>query len=212
MKTKSILSTCLALLLTTAAYSQENGTKDYLWSSHGKKGTRTFGLYGGLYGTYSTVAKKSAHWFSARLGVAINHRWGIGLSGSVLNYDYELNDIVVDGTYRLQAGSSGLFIERMFNITDWSKLNLSWTTGAGVVFYEYNKEYREERPWYEETIDTENFASNELGLELQFKTFGKWWVGFYGSYRFTSPIMLMGTEEHFLNNYSAGISLKYGLF
>ncbi|MFH0756728.1 MAG: hypothetical protein V2B15_05530 [Bacteroidota bacterium] len=211
MKTNALLSIVLALVLSGVAYSQETSSTDDNWSVQGKNRTRTLGFYGGLYGAYSPVGDRSAQWYSARVGVSFNHRWGIGLAGSVLNYDYELSELVTDGTYRLQAGYTGMFVERMLNLAPWSKINLSWTSGAGVAFYQYNKDFREDRPWYEETIDTENFAANELGLELQFKTFGRWWAGLYGSYRLTSPIKLMGTDERFLTDFSAGVSLKYGL-
>ena len=212
MKKNAFISIGLAFILSTAMYCQENSSKDYNWSCQKNQKTHTLGLYGGVYGSYSPVGDRPAQWFTARMGVSFNHRWGFGLAGSVLNYDYELDELVNDGTYRLQAGFTGMFIERMFSLTEWSKLNLSWTTGMGRAFYQYNKDFREDRPWYEETIDTEDFAANELGLELQFKTFGKLWAGLYGSYRLSSPIMLMGTDEDFLTDYSVGVSVKYGLF
>jgi hypothetical protein len=53
---------------------------------------------------------------------------------------------------------------------------------------------------------------NEIGLDMHFRTIGKWWLGAYGSYKFTSPIELIGTEKYFLQNYSVGVSVKYGIF
>lgn len=212
MKTKVFITSAILLLATINVNAQESASKNYVRQWQGKNKTHTLGYYGGIYGTYSPVDNRSAQWISGRLGVVIDRHWGIGIAGSMLNYDYKLNEVVNDGTYRLQAAFTGIFIEYLIPIKEWGKINFSWTTGKGTTFYQYDKEFQEIRPWYQEIIDVEDFAANELGIEVQFRTFRKWWVGAYGSYRLTSPIKLMGQDDFFLRNYSVGVSIKYGIF
>lgn len=212
MKTKVFIVSAILLLVIMTTKAQDQTSKSYVWQWQGKTKTHTLGYYGGIYGTYSPVDNRSAQWLSGRLGVVIDKHWGLGIAGSALNYDYHLYKVVNDGTYRLQAGFAGMFIEYLIPIKEWGKVSFSWTTGKGTAFYQYDKDYRENRPWYQEIIDTEDFAVNELGMEVQFRTFRKWWIGAYGSYRLTSPIELMGQDDFFLRNYSVGVSIKYGIF
>jgi len=212
MKAKTLIFIAIITIAGLNVSGQELSPKNHIWSYNGKNKTHTLGLYGSLYGSYSPVENRAAQWYGGKIGLVLDNRWGIGIAGSVLNYDYNLNQLVSDGTYRLQAGFAGLFVEYILPVSNWAKFSISWTSGTGSAFYEYNKEFRESRPWYQEIIDTETFNVNEIGLDMHFRTIGKWWLGAYGSYKFTSPIELTGTDNYFLQNYSVGISVKYGIF
>ena len=212
MKTKIWMTTVLTILLGLNAMTQEKARKNYLWSYEGKNKTHTLGMYGGLSGTYSTFSDQPAMWLNGKAGLVFDGRWAIGFAGSAINYDHELDELVDDGTYRLQAGYSGLFVEHIVPIKDWAKFSVSWTTGMGLAFYQYNREFRENRPWYNEYIDVERFAANEFGAEFMVRLAGNWWIGAKGSYRDTSPVKLEGVDEDAFEKLNAGITVRYGIF
>lgn len=212
MKTKVFIATAILVFVSVFAKSQNNEHKDHIWSYEGKKKNHTIGSYVGLSGTYSPLKGENSYWLGGRIGIVFDKKWTIGVGGSLLDYDKHLDELVTDGTYRLQAGYGGLFVERLFSIQDWGKIGLSWLSGSGVTFFEYDKEYAESREWYQEIIDIEDFAINELGIELQLRVYRNWWLGAQASYRLTSPIELKGEDEFFLRDYSVGITVKYGIF
>lgn len=211
MKTKVLIASAIMIMLTLNCIAQE-ASKSHVWTYTGKEKVHTLGIFGGLSGSYSEVLDKPASWFGAKAGVVLDKRWGIGLAGYTLNYDRALSKVVSDGTYHLESSYSGLFLQHIIPIKDWGKFNVSWLTAMGVAMYTYDREFRDDRPWYEETIDKDHFAVNEFGTEFQVRIKGNWWAGINASYRFTSPINLVGADEQFLRNYTAGLSLHYGIF
>lgn len=212
MKTKMFLIFILSSLISVQTYSQKKERKDYVWQYNGKNKTHTVGLYGGLYGSYSPVNSDAAGYLGYRIGVVFDHRFGIGLAAYGLSYDRTLKEIVSDGNYHLQAGYAGLFLEYIQPISKNLKASVSMLMAQGVALYQYDKDYREGKEWYQETIDRDNFHVTEPGIEIQTRIAGNWWIGANATYRLTSPIKMMGTNESMLQNYSAGISLKYGVF
>ena len=209
----SLLLSTLGISYPLQAQFQKAENENYLWTyTNSDDETKTIGLYGSISGSYSTVFSDPVGYLGARGGVVINEKWGIGLAGYALNYDKALSTLVDDGTYRMQAGYTGLYVEYMMNLTQRSKLSLYILSGEGIVFYEYDKEFREDRNWYEEVIDQETFAVFEPGAEFQYRISQKWWIGAQVSYRTTSPIKLEGADENFLEQVNTGIFFKYGLF
>lgn len=212
MKTKVNIVSAILVISSLVLKAQENNYKDHIWSFEGKKHTHTIGSYLSLSGSYSPLKNDDAYWLGGRIGVVFDKRWSIGVGGNVLDYDKHLDQLVNDGTYRLEAGYAGLFLEHIVPLKDWGKISFSNLSGLGITSLKYDKEYAESRPWYEETIDTENFSSNEFGLELQIRVYENWWLGAHANYRLTSPIELEGEDDFFLRDYSAGISITWGIF
>lgn len=212
MKTKVIIASAILILASVIVKAQETERKNYIWSFEGKKKNHTVGSYVGLSGTYSPLKSDDAYWLGGRIGIVFDKKWTIGIGGNALDYDHKLSQLVNDGTYRLQAGYAGFFIERLFPLKDWGKIGVSWLSGKGITYFQYDKEYAESRPWYDEIIDVEDFAINELGVEFQVRVYRNWWLGAQASYRLTSPIELQGEDDFFLRDYSVGISAKWGIF
>jgi hypothetical protein len=192
--------------------AQDNMTKDYLWKYQGKKKEHTIGGYLGLSGSYTDVMGKPAGLLGGQIGIVIDKRYTIGLMGNALWYDYTLDDAVETGTYHLECGYSGLFFEYMQPIGARVKISLSVATGMGIAKYTYDKEYRDTLAWYQRTIDTHDFSFIEPGAGVLVKVAPKWWLGLNGSYRATSPVKLPATSEQVLNNFSAGVTVRFGLF
>lgn len=211
MNTKARILSIAVIFLSVTLNAQETGNKSHIWSFEGKK-IKSIGTYISLSGTYSPLNNNDAYWLGGRIGLVFNDRWTIGIGGNALDYDHQLTTLVNDGTYRLQAAYGGMFIEHLIPLKDWGKFGVSWLSGKGLTYFQYDKEYAESRSWYDEIIDVEDFAVNELGVEFQIRVYKNWWLGAQASYRLTSPIELEGENDYFLKDYSAGISVKWGLF
>ncbi len=211
MKTKIIIAALMFLAFSFQAFSQET-TKDYLWSYQGKNKTKTLGLYGELSGSYTELLTKPAANFGVKAGLVFNKRLTVGLAAYGLSYDRKFNSLVSDGTYHLEAGYSGAFVEYLQPIGDRFKVGASIFSGTGITMYKYDKDYAEARPWYDEVIDQETFAVFEPGVSILGRIGGHWWLGINGSYRTTSPVKLKETSENFLESFNAGVGIRYGIF
>jgi hypothetical protein len=204
MKTKIIFIFLISLTFTL--FSQ-NGNKESLFSI----GDYNLGGYVGVNGKHTTYESKGAGFVDLRAAVIFESGWGIGLDASGLYYDKKLSTLVSDGTYHIEAGYVGIFIEKMFELSEDFNFSISYLMANGVAKYTYDKEYRQSKLWYEETIDQTTFFVSEPSMEIQHRVFGNWWIGLSGSYRMTSPIKMIGTSESFLNKFNGGITIKYGI-
>lgn len=209
---RTIIVSVLFVLVGLLALAQENESKNYLFTLNGKNKTHEIGLYGGLSGTYSQTLSEPSGWLGAKVGVVFNHKWAFGWAASGLYFDHGLDALVSDGTYHLEAGYAGMFAEYMLPLGKNVKVSFSILSGAGLAVYRYDKDFAENRPWYQEIIDQETFAVFEPGIDLMGRVSKRWWLGLNGSYRNTSPVKLTGTNELFLNKFNGGISLRYGIF
>lgn len=209
---KTIILNLLIVFTTVGTWAQEKDAGNYLFTIKGKNKPHEVGLYGSLSGSYSETLLKPSGWLGGRVGVVFNHRWAFGWAGNALYFDRKLDQLVTDGTYHLQAGYAGLFAEYMQPLGKNLKINFSIVSGAGLAFYQYDKDFAEDRPWYQEKIDQETFHVFEPGVELMARISKRWWLGINGSYRNTSPVKLMGTDERLFNKFNGGLSIRYGIF
>jgi hypothetical protein len=203
------LNTLFSLVLITAitAFGQIDATPQITqWGDH------AIGGYVSAGASYSTVDTDPAGYLDLRAALTIDGRWAIGLAGSALNYDKELTALVSDGTYRLQSGYVGLFIERLFTLSSAWTLSASFMSGQGTAFYQYDKEYRKEKVWSEEVIDRTSYGVQVLSLDLHRRLTDRLWLGITGSVRNTSPLRLLETPDDLFKTLNGGISLKYGIF
>jgi len=212
MKTKVFILAVIVSFIIISVKGQSKEDSNFLWTIKCKNKTHTIGLYGGLYGSYSEVMNKTAYYLGYRIGSVWNHRWGIGLAGYGLDFDRKLSKVVSDGTYHLEAGYAGVFIEYFQPLGKKCKLSFSLVTATGLAIYKYDKEFVAGRPWYNVKIDQATFQVFEPGIELETKICKRWWIGINATYRNTSPVKLIGTDEKIFNNFTKGISLKYGIF
>lgn len=207
MKTKLLI--ILSFFLSLNAFAQNSNSLFTL-----KWGEDNYSI-GGYIGTnlkYSTYESNPAGYVDFNAAFTINRKWAVGVSVTGLYYDKKLQKIVNDGTYHVYAGYTGIFIERMFSVSDNTIFSLSVLSGQGEAYYKYDREYREEHPWYQEIIDTETIYVIEPSVNIQHKISKNFYLGLTGSYRFTSPLRLTGTSDNSLKTFSGGLSIKYGVF
>ena len=205
MKTKLLLLVSLALAATFIAQPKE---KNYLFTL----GETNLGGYLALGGKYTTVNSDNAGILDFRAALTFESGWAVGFGASGFSYDKKLSALVSDGTYHLEAGYAGFFVEKIFSITDDFKLSASVLMASGLTKYRYDKDYRKDKTWAEETIDQTTFYVTEPAIEVTHRIAGNWWVALSGSYRLSSPVQMIGTDEEIFKNFGGGISFKYGLF
>ncbi len=206
--------TLLAIIfstITSGMMAQEKSEKSYLWKYQGKKKEQYVGGYLGLSGSYTDVMGKGAGWLGGRIGVVFNHRFTVGVTGSALWYDYRLDELTASGTYHLETGYAGVFGEYMQPLGNRFKLGFSLVLGQGLAKFTYDRDFREDKPWYEQTIDQQVYSVTEPGVEALVRVAPKWWVGVNGSWRFTSPVGLKHTPDDLFQNFSGGVSVRFGL-
>ncbi len=203
---KQIAALIAALIVSLTTFAQ--GETKHLFTID----DTPIGGYIGVNGRYATVESNSAGILDGKIVAVIDGDWGVGFSFSVLNYDRTLGRVVNDGTYRMNAGYAGIYVERIFKLGDDFRLSASITSGMGEVFYQYDKEYRKEKVWSEEIIDRTTFAVFEPAIEIDYNIGGNYWIGIMGAFRNTSPVELIGLDENVFQKFTGGITFKYGLF
>ncbi len=203
---KSAILTIALFFLTIVSFGQERENHFTTW------GDTEIGGYVGLSGRVTEIGDDVYPVLDAKAVIVLNGSWGLGVTGSAFDYDESLSELVDDGTYRLEAAYGGFFVEKIFSINENFKLALSIGTGAGTAQYRYEKDYRKEKRWTEEYIDVVQFAFFEPGIEIEHRIAGNFWIGATGSFRNTSPLELIGTDDQLLQSWNAGVSVKYGIF
>jgi hypothetical protein len=214
MKLKYVLGLIgtMMFLSSQSVNAQDDALKNHIWAYQGKKAKQHLGGYLSLNGLYHSLDGEPTGFLGAKGGLTWNSKWGFGLMGQALWYDKALNEVVNDGTYHLQAGMAGLYVSYMIPIQEKWRLNFILTSGSGVALYQYDKDSREGKPWYEEIIDRDTFSFIQPTVEIKRYLGGKWWLGAEVSFRSTSEINLDGVPSDFLSGVNPGISLTYGLF
>lgn len=212
---KQILTLAALTFFATAALAQDQVSPPAEGTSHAMfttSGGHEIGLTLGVGGRYTTLFGDDAATLDLRGAFTVDRRWVIGLTGSAFNYDHTLRELVDDGSYRFEAAYGGLFVERWFGLGDDAILSIGVATGYGEAAYRYDKEYRKDKRWTEESIDRTTFAFFEPSVGLQVRLAGRVWLGAVASYRNTSPVDLLGTPETVFQQWSAGLQIGYGLF
>lgn len=213
MKTnKRRMTTVLTLMMVTATCGLLQASDNYLLSWQSKTNTHTLGAYLEVNGSYASVRNEPSGYLGYKLVGVLCERVGIGLAQKALWHDYDLNTLVNDGEYQLQAGFSGLYLEYLLPVGDRLRFSFSLTSGYGLAQYEYKKDYFAAHRWYERIIDQDVFHFNEPALGCLFRLSRHWWMGADVSFKAVGDLNLMGTDNAVLNGLSAGISIKYGIF
>lgn len=205
MKRTFALTLAFTLLTLGSAFAQQEEAPFTI-------GDSKVGLSLGTSARYTTLFDEDAGLLELKGLLTFNRTWAVGLTGSALWYDKELHSLVDDGSYRMEMAYGGMVVERWFSLSQDLIFSVSVATGYGEVKYRYDKEYRKDKIWTEETIDQTTFAFFEPGIAMQWNISGRLWLGVAGSYRNTSPVELLGTDEDVFRKFNGGLTLTYGLF
>lgn len=205
MKHSIIIAIIFGFLLPAAIYSAEP-------SSRYTVGTVAIGGYMAITGKASTINVDHAGYVDLRTAATLDESWGIGIGVSGLYYDKKLSALVTDGTYHLNAGYMGFYVEKFFPLSNAVSVSVSLLSGIGAAEYLYDKEYRKQMRWSVEVIDRATFSVLEPGMEVSYRVSSELSIGMSGSYRTTSPILLINTSETLFDEFNYGVAMKWQFF
>jgi hypothetical protein len=171
------------------------------------------GGYGAFSIGYTTINSQDAVLIGGRGAWVIGHGFGLGMGG----YGF-LNDAVYNPVdqlnYALAGGYGGLLLEPI--LFGWFPVHLSFPilVGAGGVASttytaDWNDPYEHWDGYVEEA--TAYFVA-EFGMEVEFNLVRFFRLAIFGSYRYTSDIILVDTPVDALRGWSAGMTFKFGSF
>ncbi|NJN26952.1 MAG: hypothetical protein HC819_13715 [Cyclobacteriaceae bacterium] len=208
----TVLYCGLVFLTTGFLYAQDSEMKNHIWMYEGKKSQQRLGAYLAMDGVYHALDGQSTGLLGIRGALVWNSRWGVGLMGQALWYDEPLDEVVSEGTYHLQAGLAGLYIEYQIPLNENWRTSIMLASGSGLTLYQYDKDDREGKNWYEEIIDRDTFGFVQPTIEIRRKIGGLWWIGAEVGFMGTSELHMQGLPSDFLNGIKPGFSITYGLF
>lgn len=216
MKKTSIALLLFVLLSAIAAKAQET-TGGEMRTLFGNNEKISHGGYGALLINYSQIDDKDAVLVGARGGWIINHGITLGIGGygfaNQLDYkNFTVGDEVYDKVI-LSGGYGGLLIEPI--LFPFSPVHVAIPVIIGAGGAAYVNDYYYGNPGYEweyYTIDSSPFFVLEPGVEIEFNMVKFMRIGLGAYYRYTSGLDLYNTDEHALDGFSTGISLKFGKF
>ena len=166
------------------------------------------GAYGGISLQYTRIDQKDAFIGSMRGAWIINHRLGLGFSGTgfINDYHYDYN---ASRDVNLSGGYGGILVEPVLLPNFPAHLSIPLVFGMGAATYVYYDPFYN---WNDYMNQTDVFTVFEPGIEfeLNISRFFRFAVGAY--YRLTSDIDLPATSPDVLNGLSGGITLKFGKF
>lgn len=165
------------------------------------------GFYGALSTGYMPIDDMHGVTVSARGAWILDHYFAVGLGGSCfvtgidnidMMFDYDVDD---NGEKLYGGGYGGLFLEPI--VAPMSPVHLSFPILAGFGAVTDNQLYYS---------DLQTFVVFEPSVELEVNLTRFMRIAGYFSYRFTSKLNFADADEHLLNTYSTGITLKFGMF
>lgn len=217
MKKVSIL---LMILVAIPLYSQtvkeqdervENRNKEYRTLLDQSAGN---GGYGALTLGYTMIDGRNGLLMGGRGEWIIGHGLGLGFGGYGFINDPTYN--VDDNLYYSLTGGYGGFVIEPIIMGRWPvHIALPVLLGAGgVALTSYSDEvFMQLEPYDVFLEDASAFLVAEPGIELELNMVRWMRLAFFGSYRFTTNIVSMGSiNDKAINGWSAGITFKVGSF
>lgn len=171
------------------------------------------GGYGALTVGYTMINGQDALLMGGRGAWIIGHGFGLGIGGygfvndPVYNTSDQLN-------YSLAGGYGGLIMEPI--IMGWFPVHLSFPilVGAGgVANTSFTSDWYDPGEYWDGYLeDATAFFVAEAGVEVEFNLVRFFRLALFGSYRYTSDIIMADTPSDALRGWSAGMTFKFGSF
>lgn len=174
------------------------------------------GGYGAMNFRYTDIAGKDGIMIGGRGGWIIDHKFVLGLSGtgiiSNVYYDDFFNKNVM-----LTGGYGGFLFEPILLYKSPIHLSLPITIGGGgiaispdYINYDNNNQYGDE--YYNYYEDAAAYFVVEPGVEVELSLFKYMRVGFGAYYRVTTDVDIINMKKDFMTGFSAGMTVKFGVF
>lgn len=210
---KTSIITFIILLIGCNLFAQENikiSSDDNQEIKTIFKKDKKDGFYGAFSAGYSSIDHKDGVTFSARGCWIMDHCFSFGVGGT--GFINELNQIgfglnsQTNNDLKLAGGYGGIILEPIILPLKPVHLSVPILVGAGAAgsFKDYD--------YFSSYYVNDFFWVIDPQLELEVN-FTKWLrVALYGGYRFTSELNIAGISKDALRGYSAGLTIKMGMF
>lgn len=171
------------------------------------------GGYGAFSIGYTQINGRDAMLMGGRGEWIIGHGFGLGMGG----YGF-MNDPVYNAVdqlnYSMAGGYGGLILEPI--IMGWFPVHISLPImigAGGVSSFSYSNDWYDPYEYYPANFeDASAFFVAEAGVELEFNLVRFFRLSIFGTYRYTSDILLENTPDHALRGWNAGMRFKFGKF
>ena len=171
------------------------------------------GGYGAFSIGYTKINNRDALLMGGRGAWVIGHGFGLGMGGYGFVSDPVYNP-VDELNYALAGGYGGLIMEPI--LFGWFPVHLSFPilVGAGgVANTSYSANWNDPYEYYDGYVeDASAFFVAEAGVELEFNLVRFFRLALFGTYRYTSDIIMDNTAADALRGWSAGMTFKFGSF
>ncbi|MBE0638560.1 MAG: hypothetical protein IH598_08570 [Bacteroidales bacterium] len=216
MKKTSLMFLIATFVICNLSFAQEQKEGE-IRTLFGNNDKISHGGYGALLINYSQFEDKDVILVGGRGGWIINHGIAIGLGGYGFANQIAYDDLQIGGQtyddYFLSGGYGGLLIEPILFPHQPVHVALPILIGGGGAAYVNNGWYDYQGDdWDYYTIDSSPFFVVEPGIEIEFNMVKFMRIGLGAYYRYTSGLNLVKTDEHVLDGFSTGLSLKFGKF
>jgi len=171
------------------------------------------GGYGAFSIGYTQINSKDAILIGGRGEWVVGHGFGLGIGG----YGF-INDATYNPfdqlNYSLAGGYGGLVMEPI--LFGWFPVHLSFPilVGAGgVASTTYSADWHDPYQYWDGYVEEATaFFVADFGMEVEFNLVRFFRLALFGSYRYTSDIMMVNTPRNALRGWNAGMTFKFGSF
>ena len=171
------------------------------------------GGYGAFSIGYTKINNRDAMIMGGRGAWVIGHGFGLGMGGYGFVNDPTYNS-ADQLNYSLAGGYGGLIMEPI--LFGWFPVHLSFPilVGAGgVANTSYSSDWSEPYEYWDGYLENATaFFVAEAGAELEFNLVRFFRLALYGSYRYTSDIIMENTPADALRGWNVGMTFKFGSF
>jgi len=171
------------------------------------------GGYGAFSIGYTQINSQDAILMGGRGAWVVGHGFGLGMGGYGFVNDPTYNSIN-QLNYSLAGGYGGLLMEPI--LFGWFPVHLSFPImigAGGVANTVYSSNWNDPYEYWDGYVeDATAFFVADFGMEVEFNLVRFFRLAVFGSYRYTSDIILNNTPANALRGWSAGMTFKFGSF
>jgi hypothetical protein len=171
------------------------------------------GGYGAFSVGYTKINSHDAIIMGGRGEWVIGHGFGLGMGGYGFLNDPTYNPID-QLNYSLAGGYGGLILEPI--LFGWFPVHLSFPIligAGGVASTSYSSDWYDPYEYWDGYVeDATAFFVAEAAVELEFNLVRFFRLALFGSYRYTSDIIMENTSADALRGWNVGMTFKFGSF
>lgn len=197
---------------------QQSQTSDEIRTLFDKDGKTSVGWMIGVESGYTQFDERDVWLGGLSVGVVLDHNLTIGLAGKGwVNREgmYYENIEETEGAY-LEGGYGGLLLE--YTLFPKSPVHLTFPVliGGGASTYISGEEYYDwdENGWDfdHEVIDYDSYFVIEPGIRAEISLLKFMRLSAGVSYRYVNELEMVNTPDDLMNNITASVGLKFGMF